>query len=184
MIPHVSRGILPALLFSALCGCSEAKSRAEQSSDSASPTVERPPVAKVTDSSGSRVSVPGSSNTATEAGPADVVKRYYDAIAAGHYDTAYALWEGSGKASGQTLAEFENGFKRTERTTAAIGDDVHLEGAAGSQYATVPVTVEALLRGGERQHFTGAYTLRRAMVDGATPQQRTWHIYSAHLTQR
>lgn len=115
---------------------------------------------------------------------ADVVRRYYAAIRDGLYDSAYALWDGSGKASGQTRAEFESGFRQTSQTTIAIGDSTTVEGAAGSQYATVPVTVDAVLRSGARQRFVGTYTLRRSMVDGATPEQRTWHIYSAHLRQR
>jgi hypothetical protein len=41
-----------------------------------------------------------------------------------------------------------------------------------------------VLRNGTHQHFVGTYTVRRAMVDGATPEQRRWHIYSAHLQQR
>lgn len=111
----------------------------------------------------------------------DVVRLYYDAIMKRHYDTAYALWGQSGKASGQTRAAFAAGFAQTASVRATIGDSVRLEGAAGSQYATVPVTVDAELRDGTRQHFEGFYTLRRAMVDGATPEQRRWRIYSAHL---
>lgn len=118
------------------------------------------------------------------AGAADVIRRYYEAIRNGRYDTAYALWDGSGKASGKSRIDFANGFRQTDRTTVVIGDSVRIEGAAGSQYATVPVTVDAILRSGVKQHFTGDYTLRRSMVDGATPAQRSWRIYSAHLQQR
>ena len=67
------------------------------------------------------------------------------------------------------------------KTTAAIGDSISIEAAAGSQYATVPVTSDAVLRDGSQQRFVGTYTVRRAMVDGATPEQRAWHIYSAKL---
>ena len=111
----------------------------------------------------------------------DVVRYYYDAIGKRQYDTAYALWEQSGEASGQTRSEFTAGFAQTASVRASIGESVRLEGAAGSQYATVPVTVDAVLNNGARQHFAGFYTLRRAMVDGATPEQRRWHIYLAHL---
>ena len=116
--------------------------------------------------------------------PADVVRDYYAAIRAGHYDSAYVLWEGKGKASGQTRAEFASGFARTTEVRASIGDSIHIEGAAGSQYATVPVVVDAVLRGGQRQHFEGSYTLRRTLVDGASAEQRRWHIYSAQLRAR
>lgn len=118
-----------------------------------------------------------------DSNPADVIRRYYDAIQNRQYDSAYALWGQSGEASGRTRAEFAAGFAQTERTTATVGDSVRIEGAAGSQYATVPVTVAAVLRSGARQHFTGTITLRRAMVDGATPEQRHWHIFAADLHQ-
>lgn len=118
---------------------------------------------------------------ANDSSPSAVILRYYDAIQNGQYDSAYSLWGQSGEASGKTRAEFAAGFAQTERTTATVGDSVRIEGAAGSQYATVPVTVDAVLRSGARQHFTGTITLRRAMVDGATPEQRAWHIFAADL---
>ena len=129
----------------------------------------------------------GASDTAAvevDSGPASVVRRYYDAIRNGQYDSAYALWEGAGQASGQTRTAFENGFAQTAQTTAVIGDSVSIGAAAGSQYATVPVTIDAVLRDGSHQHFIGTYTVRRAMVDGATPEQRAWHIYSAKLRKQ
>jgi hypothetical protein len=131
----------------------------------------------------SHVSGEAPNKTGNATDPADVIRRYYDAIGNAQYVTAYALWEGSGRASGQRRGEFASGFAQTERTIASVGDSVRVEGAAGSQYASVPVTVDAVSRGGTREHFTGTYTLRRSMVDGATPEQRTWHIYSAHLQQ-
>ena len=115
--------------------------------------------------------------------PAAVIKRYYAAIDRRDYDAAYELWGRRGAASAQTRRQFEAGFARTAHVTATIGDSVRVEGAAGSQYATVPVIVDAVLHGGERQRFTGSYTLRRVMVDGAPVEERRWHIESARLRQ-
>ena len=56
-----------------------------------------------------------------------------------------------------------------------------MEGAAGSRFIQVPVTIEAQMRDGGTQRYTGTYTLRRAVVDGATPEQRAWRIASASL---
>lgn len=120
----------------------------------------------------------------TSVTPAQLVRRYYDAIQARDYDMAYALWGQSGQASGKNRADFAAGFAQTTQVRATVSDSVQMEGAAGSQYATVPVVVDATLRDGARQHFEGSYTLRRAMVDGATPEQRRWHIYSADLKAR
>lgn len=120
----------------------------------------------------------------TSVTPAQLVRRYYDAIQAGKYDSAYSLWGQSGQASGKNPAAFSAGFAQTKQVHATVSDSVQLEGAAGSQYATVPVVVDATLLDGTRQHFGGTYTLRRAMVDGATPEQRRWHIYAADLKTR
>jgi len=114
-------------------------------------------------------------------GPAAVVRRYYAAINGRDYDSAYGLWGRRGAASGQTRGQFAAGFAGTTRVSVVIGDSVRVEGAAGSQYATVPVVVDAVLESGERQRFAGSYTLRRAMVDGASADERRWHIESAQL---
>ena len=111
--------------------------------------------------------------------PAGTVRRYYSAINSRAYGDAYRLWSQSGKASGKSEPDFAAGFAKTESVNISIGDSVSIEGAAGSQYATVPVVIDATLTDGKHQHFVGTYTLRRSMVDGATPEQRRWRIYSA-----
>jgi len=160
------------------------------STDTLSAVERRPVTLTVSADSGWRVSsysmiastaaaAPLDSNT-----PAQIIRRYYAAIDSGNYAVAYELWGQRGQASGQTREQFAAGFAQTARVRATVGDSVRVEGAAGSQYATVPVVIEAALRSGERQRFTGTYTLRRAMVDGATAEQRQWHIYKAELRKR
>jgi hypothetical protein len=112
-----------------------------------------------------------------------VLADYYDAIAAGDYERAYALWGDGGKASGQTFLEFAAGYGATQRVRAEVGEPGRVEGAAGSRYITIPVVVQATTREGRRQSFEGNYTLRRAVVDGATEAQRRWHIYEAEMRQ-
>jgi len=113
--------------------------------------------------------------------PAGLVRRYYAAIQAGNYDSAYELWGGAGEASGKSRSEFAAGFTQTARVRVTITDSTRIGAAAGSQYATVPVRVDAVLRDGREQHFSGSYILRRSMVDGATSEQRRWTIYKATL---
>lgn len=126
---------------------------------------------------------PAQAAVADTSGPADVIRRYYAAINGRNYDAAYDLWGRGGAASAQTRSQFAAGFTQTARVTVTMIDSVRVEGAAGSQYATVPVTVDAVLQSGERQHFAGSYTLRRVMVDGAPADARRWHIESAQLHQ-
>jgi hypothetical protein len=155
----------------AISGCGEPQPRAGQDSTRApSTTAAEIPIVDST------TAIADSATT-----PADVVRGYYTAIQARDYDAAYELWGQLGKASGKTRPQFAAGFSDTREVRATVSDSVRVEGAAGSQYATVPVKVDAVLQNGRRQHFEGAYTLRRSMVDGATAEQRRWRIYSADL---
>ncbi|HTG39153.1 hypothetical protein [Sphingomonas sp.] len=114
---------------------------------------------------------------------ADVVRRYYDAINARDYSVAYAQWSGRGAASGKSYDAFAAGFADTRSVTVTAREPADVEGGAGSLYAEVPVTVDAALADGKRQRFTGAYVIRRVNdVDGASTDQRRWHIDSAKLT--
>ena len=112
---------------------------------------------------------------------AEVVRQYYAAIDAGDYRGAYDLWGGEGSASGKTFDEFVAGFQHTSQTEATVGEPGRVDGAAGSRYVEVPVTIRAVTDHGEEQRFSGRYVMRRVMVDGATEAQRRWHIDSAKI---
>lgn len=114
----------------------------------------------------------------------DVIHEYYDAINARDYRKAYELWTGKGQASRQTFEEFRDGYLNTESVEIdTSGEPGELEGAAGSQYVKIPLRLKARTRDGKLQSFWGEYTLRRSMVDGATPDQREWRIYSAEFKE-
>lgn len=112
---------------------------------------------------------------------AGVIRSYYRAIAEGRYRVAYDAWGPDGTASGQTFDEFRNGFAFTAEVEAFVGPPGRVEGAAGSRYVEVPVRVTARQDDGTRISYAGTYTLRRSVVDGATPRQRKWHIASADI---
>ncbi len=110
-----------------------------------------------------------------------VVTRYYSALNARDYDTAWRQWGDNGPPN-QTQAKFQAGFAHTRSTHVTIGRLEPAEGAAGSIYQTVPVVVDSTLDNGKSQRFTGEYVVRRVNdVDGASPEQLRWHIGSAHL---
>lgn len=122
----------------------------------------------------------------TEPGAAEaaaVVRSYYGSINAGQYPRAYALWSDGGRASGQTASQFAGGFSDTAKVTVSTGEPGRVEGAAGSRYVTIPVAVEAVQADGSVRHYDGSYTLRRAVVEGATAEQRQWRISDADLRQ-
>jgi hypothetical protein len=118
--------------------------------------------------------------------PADavaVIDAYYAAIAANQYPRAYALWSGGGQASGQTAQQFAAGFADTASVSVVVGAPGRVDAAAGSRYIEVPVAVTATRRDGSLHRYAGAYTLRRAVVDGATDEQRAWRLASADLRE-
>lgn len=133
----------------------------------------------------SSVEVAPTSTTSTDETSAEaaaaVLRAYYDAIAARRYEAAYRLWWNGGRASGQTFDQFRNGFGETRTVEATVGPPGPVEGAAGSRYVDVPITVRARTRRGDSQCFTGSYTLRRSEVEGAAEEQRRWRMYSASL---
>src|SRR5690606_26247468 len=105
---------------------------------------------------------------------AAVIRDYYAAIAARDYARAYGHWADGGAASGQSFEQFRAGFAETASVTADVGAPGRVEGAAGSRYVSVPVEVRATTTAGAAQCFRGTYTLRRAVVPGATTEQRSW----------
>jgi NAD(P)-dependent dehydrogenase (short-subunit alcohol dehydrogenase family) len=114
--------------------------------------------------------------------PEDVLREYYAAIDARDFRRAYALWGNDGAASGQSFDEFVAGFASTAHVTVEIGKVGRLEGAAGSRFVEVPVTITARKTDGTPQRFSGSYSLRRTVVDGSTTAQRRWHLYAAKIS--
>ena len=114
-------------------------------------------------------------------GAANVVQIYYASIEGGKYAAARALWGNGGEDSKASPAAFAAGFARYKEYHANIGGPGEIEGAAGSRYVTVPVQIYARLKDGRPDYQTGNVVLRRTEVDGATPEQRKWHIYSIDL---
>lgn len=117
----------------------------------------------------------------SQAAAVAVVTRYYSALNARDYATAWTQWGDNGPPH-QSLKAFQAGFVHTRSTHVAIGAPAPSEGGAGSIYQTVPVVVDAVRDDGQSQRFTGEYVIRRVNgVDGASPDQLRWHIDQAHL---
>lgn len=114
-------------------------------------------------------------------GAANVVQIYFASIEGGKYAAARALWGNDGADSKLSPAAFAASFAKYREYHANIGGPGEIEGAAGSRYVSVPVQVYARLKDGRPDYQTGTIVLRRTEVDGATPEQRKWHIYSIEL---
>jgi len=110
----------------------------------------------------------------------EVVRSYYAAIDAHDFERAYQSWGESGPP-GQSLEEFSRGFSATSSVRVETGAPSRIEPAAGSRFVEVPVTIFAETITGQKQRFEGKYVLRRTVVDGASPDQRRWHLYRAKI---
>lgn len=108
-----------------------------------------------------------------------VVRGYFSALAGRDFARAHAAWsEGDTAHSAAQLAAEQADVASSD---VSIGAPGRLDAAAGSRYLRVPVTVVRGLRDGNAQRLAGAVTLRRAVVDGATAEQRAWHIAGIEL---
>jgi len=72
---------------------------------------------------------------------------------------------------------------RTASVRAEVGVPGEIGAAAGSRYVEIPVKIAATTTDGASQAFSGVYTLRRSVVDGATAEQRAWRIASAKVRE-
>ncbi len=120
----------------------------------------------------------------TEPSPQDavaVLHAYYAAINQHDFQRAWSSWSDGGHSSGQTPQQFADGFANTAEVALRAGAPGAAGAAAGSRYVEIPVTIDATMRDGSIHRYVGTYTMRRAVVDGATDAQRAWHIASATL---
>jgi hypothetical protein len=162
----------------ALCACGTPGPRSGDRPDTS--VTQRPvrePVAPAADST-PRATDPSA------AGAIEVLRDYYAAIDRGDYARAYADWGDDGPPGRPSLGAFSDGFARTDSVRLEVGTPGRIEGAAGSRYVEVPVTVHALERGARATTYTGSYVLRRTVVPGASEASRRWHLYRATLTAR
>jgi len=164
-------------LIAALAACSaEAPAPAATDTAAAAAATDAAAAAATPDAAApAQAPLPGPTAEDAEA----VVRDYYAAINAGDFETAYAKWDDGGAASRQDFARFRDGYADTESVQATIGAAHGLEGAAGSRYVKVPVELRARQRDGSVRRYRGEFDLRAAVADGASDEQRHWHLYSA-----
>lgn len=112
----------------------------------------------------------------TSRDPQEVLLSWAKAISLKDWATAYGYWGDRGARSGQTLEQFTAAWSKLKQPDLEIGKGEQ-EGAAGSLFYTVPVTIVDGTR-----RIPGEVVLRRVNdVDGATAEQLRWHIESTTL---
>jgi hypothetical protein len=110
---------------------------------------------------------------------ASVIQSFYNAIVRKEYSRAWSYYE-----DGQGVAKFDDfqaGYANTATVSVAYGE-VNGEGAAGSTFFTVPISLDAVSTSGKHSYFAGCYTLRLANpAIQAEPPFEPLHIVSGHL---
>lgn len=113
--------------------------------------------------------------------PAVVLEAWRRALETHDWSAARAIWGDHGAMSGMSEAQFARAWGKYAiiDITPGQGD---VEGAAGSLYDEVPVSITGLTTGNKPYSLSGTVTLRRVNdVDGATPEQLRSHIERSTL---
>ena len=108
------------------------------------------------------------------AAAADLVRRYAALVEKGDFAPAAKLWSDPGAA-----AQFAADLDDYPKVAMRVGEPADEEGAAGSIFITVPVTMTLTLRSGSPYEMGCKATLRRVNdVPGASAAQLAWSIQS------
>ena len=176
-LPH---GIIAACI-AGLCACTPAPTAAPTQTVPAAAPIAGPATTSAVAPVTAAADATPPADEATPAAAEAVVRAYYAAINARDFAEAYAQWGDDGAASGQSLENFRNGYAGTRSIEATVGAATAAEGAAGSRFILVPVELLARQSDGGTRRYRGYFVLRAAMVDGASAQQRRWHLEAAEI---
>ena len=122
-----------------------------------------------------QVEAPAATDPLTTPEAAAVVVDHYGALAErGAFAEAVKLWTNPIAA-----AQFNTNLEDYGKVKLTTGKPESEEGAAGSIFIAVPVTLDLTLRSGSPYQMTCKATLRRVNdVPGSTAEQRRWRIES------
>jgi hypothetical protein len=129
---------------------------------------------------------PAVSNNRTEAAPqakstvdpksseaaVDLVRGFTDLLNAGKFNEAYMLLG----PTAPPRSDFDHQFSRYSHLKVSVGKPSDQEGAAGSIYLSVPLSVSGDLDGKHTTRSATAILRRVNDVPGSTEAQRRWHI--------
>ena len=117
----------------------------------------------------------------TDRDPAHALAYWRAAMEGRDWAAARSVFGDFGAQSGQSARAFAAAWDKYRIVDVTVGAGEQ-DGAAGSSYYEVPVTITGLTRADKPYHLAGRLTLRRVNdVDGATPEQLRWHIERSTL---
>ena len=146
------RSIALALPILLLAACSDERETPKQAKQREK--AEQPPMPEL------EPPVETAQDRADKGDAAAALRRYYARIAAGDYDSAWAMR--SGEAGGEARRRFADNFKAYQSYQADVGTPSEPVEAGGWAYVEVPVMIRGSFRGGKPFTSAGSVTLRRA----------------------
>lgn len=114
------------------------------------------------------------------------VQRYFQAIKAGDYAAAYAMWTERGKAAAPSLAEFKASFAPYSEYEPGVGRPTAVAVRDGAQFVLVSASTYVKRRdSGETAERDGSVMLRRSIdPNDPDPEKRDWHIWATDIRVR
>lgn len=159
----MKRGAIAIALGIAAVGCSRHEAR-----ENGVPVVHQDRETPLRPLPRARPTIDPRSNEAAE----ELVEGFVRLLNAGRLNDAYMLLG----ASAPSRSQFDDEFKRFSDLHASSGAAGLQEGAAGSIYVSVPMTISGTANN-ERVSRSAAAVLRRVNdVPGSSEEQRRWHI--------
>lgn len=123
----------------------------------------------------------GDIHAVEQSGPENTANQFANLLSHKQFADAFNLVDS--QAMGLDQKDFEAKFATYKTIAAAIGEIEPTEGAAGSLYSQMQLTLSGNRNDGSPYAMTGPITLRRVNdVPGSTAEQRRWHIVKMELT--
>jgi hypothetical protein len=112
----------------------------------------------------------------TEKGARNLLLAWAAAMEDRAFAAAYGVFGEYAERAELSAAQYVASFEDYRTVNVAVGEGM-TEGACGSSYYEVPLTLTGTTNGGATYIREGTITLRRVNdVDGATPAQLKWHL--------
>lgn len=122
-------------------------------------------------------------SASSQSGPSSVLQQYFHALGAGQFDQAYALWRTQSHQAPASPADLKSQYNDVASIQMTVTGDTRTEGAAGTVYATVPITVTEHTRDGTDKSRTGKCVLARSNnVPASAAKAQHWQLHSCDLS--
>jgi len=113
------------------------------------------------------------------ASPVRLLASYFNAVSRKEYPRAWAYWENPPNPS---YEDFVQGYAETTSVLLVVRPPTFIEGAAGSQYTSIPTLLIVTHTDDSQHNFVGCYVARRANphIEGAPPDG--WSLFDATIS--